>query len=133
MRRFHVVVNGLSYDVEVEEIGGGGIPVARVSSNVSPGAGLPIEAQAPAEAPKASPGATAPAGREEVVVAPLPGTVLDIKVAEGDEVKVGDVLLVLEAMKMENEIVSPMGGRVAEIRVTKGSAVTTGDALISIG
>jgi biotin carboxyl carrier protein len=73
-----------------------------------------------------------PAGGQSVE-APMPGTILDIKVSEGDTVANGDVLLILEAMKMENEIMSPAAGKVVSINVNKGASVNSGDVLIVIG
>ena len=124
MRKFTVTVNGKSYDVDVEEIGG---------QSAAPVAAAPrMEAAKPAEAPKATPaGGNVPAGAE-TVKAPMPGTILDIKVANGDAVKEGQVLLILEAMKMENEVVSPCDGTVASVNVAKGASVETGDVLVAI-
>lgn len=142
MRRFRVVVNGLVYEVGVEELDEGGSPPAPVSvpqpvsAPAKGGAkGHPGRPQAhdapPAPVARAAAHADTPAGGE-VVEAPLPGTVLDVKVASGDQVTMGQVLLVLEAMKMENEIVAPRDGTIEEVLVSKGSAVTTGDALLRI-
>lgn len=147
MRRFRVVVNGLVYEVGVEELDEGGPSPA----TVSPAGSLPAPAPAPAPAreetshrPRSHAHAGAPAagtraatpaptaGGGEVVEAPLPGTVLDVKVGAGDQVTAGQVLLVLEAMKMENEIVAPRAGTVEEVLVSKGRAVTTGDPLVRI-
>lgn len=121
MKKFVVKVNGNVYNVEVEE-----------TQNF---ANAPISAQAaapakPAAAP-AAPAAAVPAGAE-TVKAPMPGTILDIKVAAGAKVKAGDVLCVLEAMKMENEIVAPHDATVTAVNVTKGASVNTGDALVSL-
>ena len=114
MRKFNVNVNGTLYEVEVEEIGGAA-PVA-----------APVQAEAPAPAPApASSGAT-------VVSAPMPGNIMDVKVKVGDTVAEGDVLCILEAMKMENEIMAPKAGVIASVNTTKGSTVNTGDALVSI-
>lgn len=124
MRKFTVTVNGKSYDVEVEEMG---------RENAAPVAAAPrMEAAKPAETPKSAPaGGSVPAGAE-TVNAPMPGTILDIKVANGDAVKEGQVLLILEAMKMENEVVSPCDGTVASIQVAKGASVESGDVLVAI-
>ena len=122
MRRFNITVNGVSYDVEVEE----------VSQNANPAA---APKAAPAAAPKAAPKAAAPkaaapvAGGEQVK-APMPGNVLDVKVAVGQQVKKGDVLLILEAKKMENEINAPKDGTVAQVTVTKGATVDSGAVLV---
>ena len=120
MRKFIVNVNGNSYEVEVEEVG------AAASAPVA--APAPVAA-APAAAPKAAAPA-APAGGTPVK-APMPGNVLDIKVSNGQAVKEGDVVVILEAMKMENEIYAPCDGTVTVV-ASKGATVNTGDVLISI-
>ena len=122
MKKFVIKVNGNVYDVEVEETAG------FVNTPIS--APAPAQTPAPAPAPAVAP-ASAPAGAT-VVSAPMPGTILDIKVSAGQSVKAGDVLCVLEAMKMENEIVAPAAGVVAAINTSKGASVNTGDALVSI-
>ena len=114
MRKFLVNVNGTSYEVEVEEISGQ--PAA------APAAAAP--APAPLPAPTAS-------GAAETISAPMPGTVIGINVKVGDTFKRGQVLLVLEAMKMENEILAPRDGRVLNVNTTKGSQVNSGDVLIA--
>ena len=116
MRKFIVNVNGNSYEVEVEEVGGA------VSAPVA----APKAVAAPAAAPKAA----APAGGTPVK-APMPGNVLDIKVSNGQAVNEGDVVVILEAMKMENEIYAPCDGTVTVV-AAKGSTVNTGDVLVSI-
>ncbi|MBQ7848860.1 MAG: acetyl-CoA carboxylase biotin carboxyl carrier protein subunit, partial [Clostridia bacterium] len=80
-----------------------------------------------APAPAAAP---APVAGGEKVNAPMPGNIRDVKVAAGQTVKKGDVLVILEAMKMENEIMAPRDGKVAQVACTKGSTVNTGDALV---
>ena len=80
----------------------------------------------------AAPVAAAPAGGEKVS-APMPGTILDVRVSNGQTVKKGDILFILEAMKMENEIMAPCGGTIASVSVTKGAAVDSGALLCVIG
>jgi len=134
MRQFNVTVNGVVYSVAVEEVGGAVAPVAvaPVAAPVAPVA-APVAAPAPAAAPAAAPVAAAPVAGGEKVTAPMPGTVLDVKVAEGAAVKKGDILVILEAMKMENEILAPCDGTVKQIVAGKGASVNSGDTLIVIG
>ena len=129
MRKFSITVNGQAYEVEVEEIGGAPVFAAAPA----PAAAAPAPAAAPkaAPAPAAAPKASVPTGGEPVNC-PMPGTILDVKVSVGQAVKNGDTLVILEAMKMENEIAAPRDGVVASINVTKGATVGTGDVLISL-
>lgn len=134
MKKFNITVNGKSYEVDVEEIGGVSAPSRPVQRAAAP---APAPAAAPKAAPAAAPKAAAapvsvPAGGE-TISAPMPGTVLDIKVAVGDAVNSGDVLLILEAMKMENEIMAPAAGKVISVNVNKGASVNSGDVLVVIG
>ena len=130
MRKFNVNVNGTLYEVEVDEIqaGAAAAPARKPIPAAAPKAAAPKAA-----APKAAPArpAAAPAGAE-TVKAPMPGNILDVKVAAGASVKAGDVLVILEAMKMENEIVAPQDGTVASINVNKGDTVNSGDVLVSM-
>ena len=109
MKKYRVNVNGTVYEVELEEITGA----------------------APATAPVAAP-AAAPAGGEKVC-APMPGTILSVNVSNGSAVKKGDVLMILEAMKMENEIMAPCDGTVTSVAAAKGAAVESGALLCTIG
>ena len=115
MRKFLVNVNGTSYEVEVEEIKGGA-PALNSPKPAAP---------APAPVPENRGGAA------ETISAPMPGTIVGVNVKVGDNFKRGQVLLVLEAMKMENEILAPRDGRILNITVQKGSTVNSGDVLIA--
>ncbi len=118
MKAYKVTVNGTAYEITLEAIDAAEVKAAPAAA--------PVAAPAPAAAPVAA----APAGGE-TVAAPMPGTILDVKVANGAQVKKGDVLIILEAMKMENEIMAPCDGTV-NVVVTKGSAVETGAVLCTI-
>ena len=113
MKKYKVNVNGTVYEVTVEAMDGAA-PVAAAPAAAAP---------APA---------AAPAGGEKVC-APMPGTILDVRVSNGQAVKKGDILFILEAMKMENEIMTSKDGTVTQILVSKGSAVDTGAPLVVIG
>lgn len=115
MKKYRVTVNGTAYEIQLEELTGA----------------APAPAAAPAAAPAPAPAASAPAGGEQVT-SPMPGTILDIKVSQGASVKEGDVLMILEAMKMENEIMCPCNGTVASINTSKGAAVESGTLLCVI-
>lgn len=125
MRRFNITVNGKGYDVAVEEVNG--------AAPAAPAAPVAAPAAAPAApAPAAAPAApAAPAGGTDVK-APMPGTIMDVKVNVGDTVERGQVVIVLEAMKMENDIVAPVAGKVAAVTAKKGDSVNANDALIVI-
>lgn len=137
MRKFIVQVNGVQYDVEIEEIGGAcapaAMPAAQSASAPAPAAQSAPAAPAPSAPAPAAPAQSAPAAAQsvggEAIKAPLPGTVLDIKVAPGQNVAKGDVLFVLEAMKMENEILAAHDGVIASVNVQKSSSVNSGDVL----
>ena len=127
MKKYRVNVNGTVYEVELEEITG----AAAAAPVAAPAAPAPAPA-APAPAPAApAPVAAAPAGGEKVT-APMPGNILAVNVAAGDTVKRGQVLLILEAMKMEKEIMSPCDGVIASVNTSKGSAVESGALLCVI-
>ncbi len=123
MRKFNVTVNGLVYEVEVEEVGAAAPAVA------------PAPAAAPVAAPKAAapaaPAATGKAG-SVAIKAPMPGTILKVNVKVGDSVKKGDVVCVLEAMKMENDICAPEDGVVSSVEVNQGASVATDAVVITL-
>lgn len=131
--KYQVKVDGKVFEVEVEKIGGGYAsltPGSLTAAPVAPVAPAP-QAAAPAPAP-AAPAAAAPvAGGAGDVVAPMPGTVLKVNVNNGDTVASGDVILILEAMKMENEIVAPCAGTVT-LNVKAGETVDTDAVLASV-
>lgn len=131
-RKFVVNINGRNYDVEVTEVTGGNQAAARPAEarTAQPAAHTVTQAAAPAPALISAPAAPAAAGTK--ITAPMPGTVLKVNVELGDDVKKGDVLLILEAMKMENEIVASKDGIVASIHVAQGSKVAVGEVMVSI-
>ena len=130
MRTFQVTVNGTAYQVQVEEVAAGAAPqAAPAAPPVAQAAPAPVAAPAPAPQAAPAPAAAPVAGGEEVKC-PMPGTVLDIRVSAGQAVKKGDVLCILEAMKMENEIMAPRDATVAQVVTSKGSSVNAGDVLL---
>ena len=118
--KYKVTLNNRVYEVEVEE--GSAMLVDEYA--------LAAPVPAPAAAPAPAPAAAAPLAAGEVVKSPMPGNILKINVAQGQAVKEGDTLIVLEAMKMENDVVAPRDGTVAQIVVTKGAVVETGSPLV---
>ena len=121
MRKFNIKVNGVAYEVEVEEVNGASVSAAPVAPAAAP---VKAAASAAPAAPKA-----APVAGGEKVTAPMPGNILAVNVQTGAKVKKGDVLFILEAMKMENEIMASKDGQVAQVLVTKGATVETGAVL----
>ncbi len=117
MKKYNVNVNGTNYEVVIEEANGAEIAAAPTAA--------PVTATAPAPA-------AAPAAGGETVTSPMPGNILAVNVTVGKAVKKGDVLMVLEAMKMENEIMSPVDGTVNAVNVSKGASVETGTVLCTI-
>lgn len=127
MKQYRITVNGQSYDVLVEEVGTGAS--APTAAPVAPAPRQTSPAATPAPTPTA---AAAPSAGALSVKAPMPGTVMSFKVTKGQAVKRGDVLLILEAMKMENEIVAPQDGTVVALRVPVSASVNTGDPLVDL-
>lgn len=131
--KYKVTLNGKTYEVEVEH--GKAVLLDEYEALAPAPAAAAVPAAAPAAAPVAAPAASAaPVDLEagEAVNAPMPGNILRIDVAKGDTVKAGQVLVILEAMKMENEIVAPKDGTVAQVVTSKGAVVDTGSPLIVI-
>jgi glutaconyl-CoA decarboxylase len=131
MKKYNITVNGTTYEVLVEEAG-------EVASAPAPAFVAPVTVAAPSVAPApvaaaapAAPKATGAQGANSVT-APMPGTILDVKVSVGQSVKKGDVVCVLEAMKMENDIPAPCDGVIASVNVQKGASVNTHDLIASI-
>lgn len=127
MRKFNVTVNGTAYEVEVEE-------VAADAATAAPVASAPAAAPAPKAAAPAPKKAAAPAGAQGSVkvTSPMPGTILKMDLTVGQKISKGDVICVLEAMKMENDIPAPQDGVVASINVQKGASVNSGDVLVTL-
>lgn len=125
IKKYSITVNGNTYDVEVEELGSESVATPRNQSQTP-------KAQQPkpvASKPKSQPTAIGSGS----INAPMPGTINDVRVKVGDSVKKGQVLLILEAMKMENEIMASCDGTISSINVSKGALVSVGDSLITIG
>ena len=124
MKKYNVTVNGTAYEVTLEAV-----DASEVKTSPAPAA---APAAAPAPTPAATPAAQVSGGKE-TVSSPMPGNILAVNVANGAAVKKGDVLMILEAMKMENEIMSPCDGTILSVNVTKGASVETGAVLCVIG
>ncbi len=131
MKKFLIKVNGNQYEVEVEEIKDGTGAVAASESQASSVAAAAEKSVPKSTTSSASVSKSVPAGAEEIK-APMPGTILKVQVKTGDSVKKGDVMLVLEAMKMENEIAAPRDGTVASVNVETGASVNAGDTMVSL-
>ena len=123
MKNYRITVNGTAYDVAVEELGAGAVATA-------PAVKAPVAAPT-APAPAAAPVASGAAG-SVTVSSPMPGKILSVKASVGQAVKKGDVILVLEAMKMENEVVAPEDGTIASINVSANDSVEAGDTLATL-
>jgi biotin carboxyl carrier protein len=146
VRRFKVKVNDEVFEVEVEEVGREvratrpvvQPPPAQPVQVVSPAPKAPAppvpapKPSAPSTAPEAPAAGAAPSGDGEAVRAPIPGVISAIKVSSGNQVAKGQVLLILEAMKMQNEILAPFDGTVTSVSVSQGASVQTGDVLVTL-
>ncbi len=140
MRKFIINVNGKSYEVEVEEIGGveNSAPAVQVAKPAPVAQPVPAPAPAPVAQPVVAPTqvsapaqSTGSAGSVRVN-APMPGNILDVKAKVGESIQKGQVVVILEAMKMENEIMAPQDGKITSINTSKGSIVNSGDLLFSM-
>ena len=134
MKKFNIKVNGISYEVEIEEVKDGAPQAAApkiAAPKVTPKVAAP-KVEAPKAAPVKSKEAVAAGAGEHSIDAPMPGKIVKVVVEEGQSVKAGEVLLVLEAMKMETEIKAPSAGTVSGVLVAPGDAVQGGQALIEL-
>ena len=125
MSKYRITVEGKTYEMDVELIGANGAAVAPVAKAAAPVVAAPKAAPAPVAAKPVEAGSGS-------VVAPMPGTILKVLKATGDAVKAGEVVLILEAMKMENEITAPSDGTIGSLNLTKGSTVAGGDLLFDV-
>ena len=129
--KYKVTLNGRTYEVEVEA---GKAMLLDEYEAIAPSAPAAAAPAAPAAAPvAAAPAAPVVTGSGDAVTAPMPGTILKVNVTNGQAVKAGQVLVVLEAMKMENEIMAPKDGTITQVAVSKGASVDTGAPLVFIG
>ena len=133
MKTYNITVNGVTYTVSVEEVGAAAAPVAPVAAPVAAPAAAPVAAPA-APAPAAAPAAPKASGAAGAVAvkAPMPGNIMKVNCKAGASVKKGDVLIVLEAMKMENDICAPQDGVVASVEVAQGATVETDAVLVTL-
>ena len=130
--KYKITLNGKTYEVEVEAGQAMLVDEYEAYAPTAPApapAAAPAAATAPAPAPAAAPAPTAVAAGE-VVASPMPGNILSVNVSQGQAVKSGDILVILEAMKMENEILAPRDGTVAQVVTSKGAVVETGAPLV---
>jgi len=135
MKKFNVTVNGKSYVVEVDEVGVASVAAPAAAPKAAPApVAAPKAAPAPAAAPAAAPKAAAPApAGAGTITAPMSGNIFKRLGNVGDTVKNGQAVVILEAMKMENEIFAPCDGTVKEVRVAQGATVQPGEVLLVIG
>ena len=131
MKNYRVTVNGVAYDVVVEEIGANPYAQAPVAAP-APVFAAPAAAPAPVAAAPAPAAKPAGAAGANAIKAPMPGNIIKVNVKAGDAVKKGDVLCVLEAMKMENDIMAPADGTVATVEVSAGQSVQTDAVLLTM-
>ncbi len=125
IKKYNITVNGNTYDVEVEEVGSEASTVSRpqATQNSPRPQAIPNQSQKPQAVPVAG---------GDNILSPMPGTINDVRVKAGDSIKKGQVLLILEAMKMENEIMANSDGTISAVNISKGSSVNVGDVLVTI-
>lgn len=129
MKKYKITVNGKTYEVEVEEIGGQTPPTQTTTTTpVAPEIPQPKPQPKPQPQPK-NPGTAA--GKQKIT-SPMPGTIISIKTKPGDKVQKGNIIMILEAMKMENEIIAPEDGVITSIDTSEGASVNTGDILATL-
>jgi len=139
MKKYNITVNGNTYEVEVDEVGGAPSVAPAPAAGFAPApaaapaaaAAAPAAPAAAAKAPAAAP-SKAPSAGAEIVSSPMPGTIVNILKRPGDSVAEGEAVLILEAMKMENEIVAPRDCVIDAVSVSKGQPVNAGDVMFSI-
>lgn len=130
--KYIVTLNGKKYEVEVEKGNATAVYLGKAEEMT---AAAPAPAAAASEAPAAAPAPAAPAapaGAGDPIKSPMPGTILDVRVSQGQAVREGDILFILEAMKMENEIVAPKAGTITSVTVTKGASIQTDQILATL-
>ncbi len=128
MEKFRITLNGVCHEVEVERISSG----RPHTDKQQPAASVPVASREKMAAPVSEPELRPVIGEGEKISAPMPGKVLSVEVAEGQTVKRGDNLLILEAMKMQNEIKAPRDGVIKSLFITAGKAVTSGEVLLTL-
>ena len=134
MKKYNITVNGNTYEVEVDEVGGVPdiTPVVAAQPAAAPAAPQAAPSQPAAAAPATASASAAPSEGAIKIESPMPGTIIDLMKKPGDAVADSEVVLILEAMKMENEIVAPQAGVIDTVAVAKGASVNAGDLLFSI-
>lgn len=130
--KYKVTLNGKQYEVDVEQGQATAVYTGSAQTEPAPAPAAEPVAQAPEKAAAPAPASAAPAGDGAPVASPMPGAIIDVRCQVGQRVKSGDILFLLEAMKMENEIAAPGDGVITAVNVTKGAAVDTGSVLCTL-
>ncbi len=132
MKKYNITVNGTVYEVEVEEVAAGTAPADKPAAAVPVRQAAPVPAAPVKEEKNSSAPAVQGASGKTKITAPMPGNILKVNVTPGQKIKKGDVMCLLEAMKMENEIVAPSDGTVVSVHARQGTGVQTGELLFTI-